>query len=135
MTIYYAHAGAAEVVATDREPLALECALRSAAASGLRSVQPWGSEPDQAPADAHGRTPAGRRAGAAPSGAPSHQARPAMGARPLNIWSYGRRARFVQLPGLLASARLTNYRSTYTCVGACRGFGLGGLESVWRATL
>lgn len=30
--------GAREVVVTDREPLALECALRSAAASGVANV-------------------------------------------------------------------------------------------------
>lgn len=30
--------GAKEVVMTDREPLALECALRSAAASGITNV-------------------------------------------------------------------------------------------------
>ena len=72
------HAGAAEVVATDREPLALECALRSAAASGLRSVQPWGCQPDQAPAGAHGSAFAGPRAAAARPGAPLHQARSAL---------------------------------------------------------
>ena len=92
------------MVATDREPLALECALRSAAASGLRSVQPWGGEPDQAPAAAHRRAPAGRRAGAAASGAPSHQARPAEQAKQLIVWPHGRAASSalsVQLPRLL----------------------------------
>jgi len=81
-------AGAAEAVATDREPLALECALRSAAASGLRGVQPppRAGAPDQAgarsPGPAAAGRPAGRRGGAIPpSGAsrvaPDYQARPA----------------------------------------------------------
>ena len=73
-------AGAAEAIATDREPLALECTLRSAAASGLSSVQPlpdWGCqsdqgqarEPDQAPSE-----PAlGSSAQRSPRGAPAHQ--------------------------------------------------------------